>query len=366
MVKIKNKVDLFHSIYYNSANPASYSSVYKLYKEAKKVNKNVTLRDAKNFLLQSETYTKFTPIRKKVKTNKWIATFVDSHHHGDLAFFNKITKFNKGFSYLLVIVDVLSRFIMTFPLKSKTVNEVSDAYKTILETSGRVPRHFVTDRGGEFCGSSFQKLLKEKFIHHIIPKNTDVKANYAENAIMRIKCKLVKYFSAQNTLNWVDNLKNVVDSLNGSFLNSIGMCPKDVNPTNCFNVMKRLYEPSMKKRAVFKIGDCVRLRNDKGHFGKGTNQKYTEEVFIVHRIIYDNFIPCYVVIDQKGQEIDAFFYPEELQLFIPKVDQTYAIEKIIRKRKVNGKYQYYVKWRGYDKSFNQWVSQSDIVNHNGR
>ena len=56
----------------------------------------------------------------------------------------------------------------------------------------------------------------------------------------------------------------------------------------------------------------------------------------------------------NGEEIIETFYEKELQ----KTNQKeFKIEKII-KRKGN---KLYVKWRGYDNSFNSWIDKKDIV-----
>lgn len=42
-------------------------------------------------------------------------------------------------------------------------------------------------------------------------------------------------------------------------------------------------------------------------------------------------------------------------------DQIYEIEKIIKKRKVNGKEQYRVKWLSFDSKYNSWVDFDDLT-----
>ena len=67
----------------------------------------------------------------------------------------------------------------------------------------------------------------------------------------------------------------------------------------------------------------------------------------------------YKLKDQKGEEIKGTFYFDELQ----KVEEpeAYRIEKIKRKRKDReGKLWYFVKWVGYDSTFNSFVREEDI------
>ena len=58
--------------------------------------------------------------------------------------------------------------------------------------------------------------------------------------------------------------------------------------------------------------------------------------------------------DLNGEEIFETFYEKELQ----KTNQEeFIIEKVI-KRKDN---KLYVKWKGYNNSFNSWIDKKDII-----
>ena len=68
-----------------------------------------------------------------------------------------------------------------------------------------------------------------------------------------------------------------------------------------------------------------------------------------------NTVPwTYVIDDLNGQEITGTFYEKELQ----KIDQQeFRIEKVIKKKGAK----LYVKWKGYDSSFNSWIDKKDLV-----
>ena len=62
----------------------------------------------------------------------------------------------------------------------------------------------------------------------------------------------------------------------------------------------------------------------------------------------------YVINDLNGEEITGSFYEKELQ----KTNQKeFRIEKVL-KRKGD---KLYVKWKGYDNSFNSWIDKKDLV-----
>ena len=47
----------------------------------------------------------------------------------DLAYVDKLAKYNRGVQYLLVAVDCLSRYLRVEPLKTKYAKETSEAFK---------------------------------------------------------------------------------------------------------------------------------------------------------------------------------------------------------------------------------------------
>ena len=102
-------------------------------------------------------------------------------------------------------------------------------------------------------------------------------------------------------------------------------------------------EDSNNKNTKFKVGDHTRISKYKNIFAKGYISKIK------------NTVPwTYVINDLNGEEIKGSFYEKELQ----KTNQKeFRIEKVI-KRKGD---KLYVKWKGYDNSFNSWINKKDTV-----
>ena len=99
--------------------------------------------------------------------------------------------------------------------------------------------------------------------------------------------------------------------------------------------------------------DFKRISKYKNIFSKGYTQNWSEEVFVVSKI--KNTVPwTYVVSDLNGEEITGSFYEKELQ---KTSQEKFRIEKVI-KRKGD---KLYVKWKGYDNSFNSWINKKDLV-----
>ena len=79
-----------------------------------------------------------------------------------------ISKFNKGFTFLLCVIDIFSKYAWAIPLNDKKGVSIVNAFQKVLKESGRSegkskgrkPNKIWVDKGSEFYNSSFKKLLK--------------------------------------------------------------------------------------------------------------------------------------------------------------------------------------------------------------
>ena len=88
---------------------------------------------------------------------------IDQQSQMDLADMQSMQKFNYGYRYLLVCVDVFSKYAWVVPLKNKIGPTLVEAFKVIL-TSGRKPEKIMTDQGTGFLNKHFRALMKEEDI----------------------------------------------------------------------------------------------------------------------------------------------------------------------------------------------------------
>ena len=68
-----------------------------------------------------------------------------------------ISKFNKGFRFLLCAIDIFSKYAWVVPLKDKKDASIVNAFQKILDKSGRKPNKIRVDKGSEFYSSSFKR-----------------------------------------------------------------------------------------------------------------------------------------------------------------------------------------------------------------
>ena len=100
-------------------------------------------------------------IRKLKKKEKVYSGFRDNIWGPHLADMQLISKFNKGFRFLLCVIDIFSKYAWLVPLKDKKGVSIVNAFQKILDKSARKSNKIWVDKGSEFYNSSFKKLLKD-------------------------------------------------------------------------------------------------------------------------------------------------------------------------------------------------------------
>ena len=148
---------------------------------------------------------------------------------------------------------------------------------------------------------------------------------------------------------YIDKLKNVVDEYNNTHHRTIKMKPVDVKDNTYLDFEEEVND----KGPISKVDDHVRSSKYKNIFAKGYTPNCSEEVFVISKI--KSAVPwTYVINDLNGEESIGIFYEKELQKTNKK---EFRVEKVI-KRKGD---KLYVKWNGYDNSFNSWIDKKDLV-----
>ena len=318
---------------------------------AKHVNTKIT---PQNEQLDEELH---KSIIRKFRKRKVYSTFKDNIWGADLADMQLLSKYNKGIRFLLCVIDIFSKYV---PLKDKKGISIVKAFQIILKQShsrqrakGTSAKHLKpnkiwVDKGSEFYDAYFKKWLRDNDIVMYSTHN-EGKSVVAERFIRTLKSKIYKYTTSISKNVYIDKLDDIVDEYNNTYHTTIKMKPADVKDNTYINADKEFNNKDPK----FKVGDHVRISKYKNIFAKGYMPNWSGEVFVIKKV--KNTVPwTYVINDLNGEEIIGTFYENELQ----KTNQEeFRIEKVI-KRKGN---KIYVKWKGYNNSFNSWIDKASLV-----
>ena len=305
------------------------------------------------------------PIKRKFKKRRVYVKGANKIWAADLVDMQSFSRKNKGYKYILMVIDLFSRYGWAVPLKTKTASAVTKAFSDLWKDQ-KPPQRLWTDKGKEFYNSSMKNLMDSHNVQIYSTENEE-KSSVVERWNRTIKRIMWKYFTANNTNVYIDVLADIIHKYNNTYHRSIKCTPTAARqPSNHQRVYNVLYGDEYKtasekaaavKHSKFKIGDRVRIVKKKGTFEKGFTPNWTEEIFTI-TTIKPTLPVTYTIADTKGETIQGSFYAEELQ---KTKQEIYRIERVLKKRKRNGGVQeVYVKWKGYDSSFNSWIPLTDL------
>ena len=185
------------------------------------------------------------PIIKKFNKRKVYSSFKDNIWGVD----------NKGFRFLLCVVDIFSKYARVIPLKDKKGRSIVNALQIILKKSNCKANKIWVDKGSEFCNSSFKKWLKDNI--EMYSTNNEGKSVIAERFIRTLKNKIYKYMTSISKNVYIDKLDDIVKKYNNTSHTSIKMKPVDVKDNTYIGFKKEVNDKN------HKFGDHVKISNTK-------------------------------------------------------------------------------------------------------
>ena len=298
------------------------------------------------------------PARKNFPRRNTVLKGINDLYQADLVEMIPYSKVNRGFKYILTIINCFTKVADAFPLQNKTAKSIVEAMEQFLEKTGKQIKHLQTDHGKEFYNSSFRKLMMEYNINHY-STNSEMKAAIVERFNRTIKGDMYKRFSLRGTYVWYDILPDLIRSYNNRYHRAIGMKPRAVTKKNEDIVRDNIKKSTrikdeLRPPKVFHIGDQVRISKEKSIFSKKYLPNWTNEVFTVFRV-QPTMPETYILKDKSGELLQGGFYGHELMKST--IGDVYLIEKILKRKKDR----YFIRWLGFNSSHDSWVNKKDIV-----
>ena len=145
-----------------------------------------------------------TPINHNFTQRRVIVNHIDKIWAADLVDLQKFSKWNRGYKYLMMVIDVFSKYGWIVPLKDKKGESVMNAFKTIFNKS-RKPQYLWVDKGKEFYNKHLKDLL-EKYNILIYSTENEKKSSVVERWNRTIKNKMWKQFTIQGNTQYLDML----------------------------------------------------------------------------------------------------------------------------------------------------------------
>lgn len=318
---MEDEFELLTKLYNNPATSANsrdrFWSIVKLYDPL------ISRRTVDAFLESQEAY----QLHRKVIKPSAVKPFLVSGRRQlwcvDLVNLPSLGVWNSGYSNILVVIDVFTRFAWVRPMKTKTVAECTSAMESILNSVSEKPKRVNTDNGGEFAREFTEMLTKHGITHSKTRSHTPQMNAPIESWNRTLKSLLFSAMTRHGTQNWVQLLDGVVSAYNSSTHSRSGYSPniaesgsfdEDIYSrmkANATKVSQR--QPTLPDLVV---GSTVRILltaiGPKNVFEKSYTTKWTREIYKVVEISNGG----YRVASPDSGKIERRFRRFELQLLV--------------------------------------------------
>ena len=270
----------------------------------------MTQKNIKIFI--NEIYSKGP--RKSYPTNKTDVYYIDDIWSLDILDLKDFgPENNRGYRYVLVVIDNFSKFGWTIPLKNKNAQTIKDSFENILISSKRKPNLTESDRGKEFYKNIFQDFLNKNNIK-LYSRNSSYGAVFAERFNRTIRDLLKKIVFENGDANWIGVLQTITNHYNTRIHSSTRLSPKHGSlKKNEGIVYKNLLEKRKKTKPKYEIGDLVRTADLKKTFSKGDTTNWSYKLYKITEIINDT-IPSYRIDNLKERHNEYLLKKTELTL----------------------------------------------------
>ena len=157
-------------------------------------------------------------------------------HQFDLLYMPSDTLYGSKYKYILAGIDAASRYKVARPLRTRQAKNVAEMIADIYKIGPlKYPKIFQCDNGSEFKGEVTKMLEKQEVnIRRVTTKYKHTNTAFVEALNKILAERLFKVQDAQElndpekvSSRWVKHLYGLVDKLNNTETEMIGMKPKD-------------------------------------------------------------------------------------------------------------------------------------------
>ncbi|CAB4001681.1 uncharacterized transposon-derived [Paramuricea clavata] len=264
------------------------SKEYELIKKAARLLKGETLTSE-----QKNLYTLHARKKNIIKRLKIHVSKKNEQWSIDLADLNELSGYNNQFRYILVCVDVATRYAFVKMLKTKSAHNVAIKFEEIIRECGAAPRKIQADEGTEFNHIKNKLALKYNFeLFHT--QNREIKASHAERFIQTLKVMIRRTLTVLSGYRFIKYLPVIIERYNESPHRGIfGAKPIDF---------------LLRKDQRVRI---ARIKNSV--FEKSSLRRWGREVFTIDKVLITDPVTYQLKAEKDGEKITGIFYREELQ-----------------------------------------------------
>ena len=193
-------------------------------------------KTVKQWLSRQTFWQVHLPSPKRVDRPHYQVTVPNEMHQFDLLYMPLDTLYGSKYKYILAGIDAASRFEVARPLRTKQARDLAEMIADIYKVGPLTyPKIFQCDNGSEFKGEVTKILEKNGVkIRQVTTKYKHTHTAFVQALNKNLAERLFKVQDAQELNNpekvssrWVKHLYGLVDELNNTETEMIGMKPKN-------------------------------------------------------------------------------------------------------------------------------------------
>lgn len=232
---------VLRDLYYSPK--TGYRSTDHLYELAKSENPDITRNYVREWLQKQHTFSKHKRWNNPKHYRKTFVWDLGEQIQLDLiTFLAKHSEENDGYKYIIMGIELLSRFAISIPVRKKEGKVMKEGIIEFLQKFKDrfhgYPKLIQFDEGSEFLNKDVIPVLKEHDITYFSTSSAR-KASIVERLNRTIKEKILKMFDRNGNHDWLSYLNDLVENYNTQDNRSIGTKPIDVNETNKYTIWGR-------------------------------------------------------------------------------------------------------------------------------
>ena len=323
-------------------------------------------------LLKSEAFTRFRPYRRRKDAVPVYVYRRRDQIQADVCFLpndQQIRDENDDKRYVLVFIDVFTKWVWVYALTRTSSEEVTHIFRTrFLTECGPLPKTILTDQGGEFKNRDFTQACIE---HNITLRFASPihKCPVVERFNRTFQRILYQQMEAMGTQQWLQLLPQTLTIYHHRRHRTIKMSPFEaeqrVNQPQVLTAhLERYAKTKRAPQPKFKVGQTVRLVLSRmSVMRRGYHPTYTWEVFKVSRVLDNLPLPRYEVVTLKDEPVGSppsTWFENELSAYQPPQGPPFKMEKLLDTQQRESGLFYLIQWKGYNKSYNSWIPRAQF------
>ena len=274
---------IFKKYYYADDNILSNNELWKnkIQRDAE-YNPKIKKKDFEDWLGRQETHQTEKTIHAPSKQMFHPIVAGPDTYQSDLMFYDSIAGVNNGYSAIINFIEITTRKVYSYPLKSKSSTEVFIAFSDFLKNTSGL-NCLEIDKGSEYA--KVIKYCEENEIKVIIYNNDKNSMSIAERFNRSLRNFIKKVCKDRI---WIKKLNMIVKAYNDKQHSGTGYSPDFLSdhPKLQEEIRSSYIQQIVDAKQElhkFKVGDRVRVHEKKKLFDKGSG-KFSTEIHTISAI----------------------------------------------------------------------------------